>query len=137
MDNDFLKKLQEAVNEGEFNSDAAKKINEINDLADKKIKTTSSESELENLVNKRIDDAGRKRVDEEDIVEINSEYEKRFEQLKKEDERNKDIASLLTLSQEIDTILEKIKEFEEKYSTDNEIIKLISDVKEFKINFYK
>lgn len=39
---DFLKNLKNAVETGEFNLDAAKRINEINNLADTK---TASESE--------------------------------------------------------------------------------------------
>jgi len=48
---DFLEKLKKAADTGEFNSEAAKKILEINELADKKL-GNGTEADLENLKEK-------------------------------------------------------------------------------------
>ena len=46
---DFLDNLKKAADTGEFNSDAAKKILEVHDLAESKLKGKNVEEELENI----------------------------------------------------------------------------------------
>lgn len=134
---EFLKNLQKAVDEGEFNSEAAKKINELNELADKKISSSTPDFDLEKMVNKRVEDVGKRVGNEEDVEEINSEYEEKMELLKREDERNKDIAELMDLSKKLDEITEEIKNQEAKYVEDKEILRLIENIKSNNIKFYK
>jgi hypothetical protein len=86
---DFLDKLKKAVDTGEFNSEAAKKINEIDKLAD--AKTSSFEN-----VQDRLEKAGFKpAVGEEEAIELNSDYEKKMEEIKKQDAVNKQLATLI------------------------------------------
>lgn len=61
MDKDFLKKLEDAVNKGDFNSEVAKKINKVTILADeKKIPQTDE------LVEKRLADFNIQMLDDKD-----------------------------------------------------------------------
>jgi hypothetical protein len=76
---EFLDNLKKTVENGEFNSEAAKKIIELNNLADEKMKGIVREDEEEitsKLVEERLEKAGVKTVSEEDLSELNSKYEK-------------------------------------------------------------
>jgi predicted SprT family Zn-dependent metalloprotease len=73
---DFLKNLKNAVETGDFNSDAAKKINEISSLAETKTVTESEEA-----LNKRLESVGIKILTDDD-VELNSQYEEKMEEIK-------------------------------------------------------
>ena len=70
-DSSFLEKLKKAVDTGEFNSEAAKKIIEIDKLADEKLSTMTKpnisidDSDLSKSINDRVKKAGIKTVSEE------------------------------------------------------------------------
>lgn len=96
----FLEDLKNAADSGEFNSEAAKKIIEINELADKKIGdgTEADVERLKDAVNKRVPETEEvKSVSEEDALELNSEYEKKMAQLKKIDTVNAQLATLIEI----------------------------------------
>ena len=98
--NDFLNNLKKAADSGEFNSDAAKKINEISELADIKL-TGNTETNIEKLkesLKKRITDTNKTNaVTEEEALELNSEYEKKMEKIKKQDAVNTQLATLIEI----------------------------------------
>lgn len=99
----FLENLKKAADTGEFNSEAAKKILEINELADAKIgKGTSEDLErLKESLEKRIGDIGdgkkRRVLTEEEILDANSQYEKKMEQIKRFDMVNAQLATLIEI----------------------------------------
>jgi len=125
--NDFLKKLKDSVDSGEFNSEAAQKINEISELAEKKMSDPSivGESDVDKLnsfnetLNNRVKDGGIKKVDEKDVDKLNTEYEKKMDEFKKLDEVNRNVAILIehddTIDLTITSLLERINEMEKKY----------------------
>jgi len=92
---EFLNNLLDAVNKGEFNSDAAKKINEINKLASIK----AQKGDVESLLEKRINDAGVKTVSEEDAIVANSEYEIKMNQFKEIDRINGALRNLIEIEE--------------------------------------
>jgi len=123
---DFLDKLKKAVDEEEFNSDAAKKIIEINDLADTKTVAGSSEE-----LDKRLEAAGVKNVSAEEAVALNSQYEKEMEKIKENDAINGQIATLIEIEDMVklsindmfdfiseleDTLADKLKEARSKHT---------------------
>lgn len=116
---DFLKNLKNAVETGEFNSDAAKRINEINNLAE-----TKTASESEQALNKRLESAGIKILTDDD-VELNSQYEQKMEEIKKQDNVNKMLATLIDIEDmvkaSIDDMLSHISELEDVYGKEFEI----------------
>jgi hypothetical protein len=88
MASDFLDKLKKAVDTGEFNSEAAKKIIEIDELANEKMKGTSGivqDSNIEKSIDERLDKAGIKTVTEEEAAIINSEFDKKMLEIKEKD----------------------------------------------------
>jgi len=104
MGTPFLDNLKKAVETGEFNSEAAKKIIEIDKLADEKKNAFG-------LVTDRIEKSGfAKSVTEEEAAALNSDYEKQMELVKKQDEENKRIADLTNL---VDTQLTTLVEIED------------------------
>lgn len=104
MASPFLDNLKNAVEKGEFNSEAAKKIIEVAKLADEKKNAFG-------LVTDRLEKAGfAKSVSEEEATVLNSDYEKKMEELKKQDEENKRIADLTNM---VDTQVKTLVEIEE------------------------
>lgn len=99
-DKKFLDELKKAVDEGNFNSEAAKKINKIDDLANKKQKK-SSNKDLMDSINEKIDKSGTKTVNDDEISEINSNYQKIMEQRSKEEKIFAIIATLDNIDNEI------------------------------------
>jgi hypothetical protein len=93
MGSEFLKNLKTAVDGGEFNSEAAKKIIEIDKLAEDK-------KEADKLIEKRLEEAGVKTasgVTEEEVEMINSEYENQMEAIKQTDLANAQLANLIEI----------------------------------------
>ena len=96
---DFLENLKKAADEGEFNSEAAKKILEINELADKKIgeATPADLERIQESLEKRQGEELVAPVSEEKVIEVNTEYEKKMAQLKKLDAVNAQLAILIEI----------------------------------------
>lgn len=118
---DFLKNLQNAVEEGKFNSEAAKKITEIGSLADEKLKSSSIE-DIEKIIKNRLAEAGVISVSEEEVVKANIEYEKLTEIMKKRDMINKQLATLIDIEDmvklSIDDMFDFISNIEENLKDD-------------------
>jgi len=136
----FLQDLKKAVDNIEFNSEAAKKIIEIDKLADEKA------DNADELIEKRLEKAGVKTVTEEDAIVLNSEYEKKIEEIKKRDVVNNQLAkllesediiklSVLDMTYFIDELENKFKmEFETKDQMFIELSEKIEEIKS-KYNF--
>jgi hypothetical protein len=109
MASSFLDNLKNAVDKGEFNSEAAKKIIEVSELTEIKAKGKTLE-ELQESVDKRLDivlEHGVKKVSEEEATVLNSDYEKKMEEIKKQDEENKRIADLTNMvDKQLTTLVE-------------------------------
>jgi uncharacterized FAD-dependent dehydrogenase len=98
----FLEELKKAVDDGNFNSNAAKKINDIDKLADKHSKSKSTD-DINQSINDRVKDSGVKTVDKDKIADLNTEYE---EKMRERSEQEKVLAVIATLDN-IDHNIEK------------------------------
>lgn len=124
---DFLKNLQNAVEKGEFNSDAAKKINEISELANKKMEGITSDEgvkTLEDKINKRLEESGIKTVSQEEAELFNKEYDEKMNKIMEEDIINSQLAILIDIENGVEAsildMMEFISETEERFADDIE-----------------
>jgi len=108
MASNFLDNLKNAVEKGEFNSEAAKKINEINQLVEEKLKTYSTED-----LEKKISDINKPDVDnvkseltKEELLLINSQSKLEMENLRKQDKANKYLATLIDIEEMVKLSIE-------------------------------
>lgn len=104
MGKDFLENLKKAVDDGEFNSEAANKVNSIDKLADVVGATGGAGANIE----KRINESGMKTVSEEKAVEANSEYETKMAAFKLQDLVNNQIAMLIDIDDMIAASIEDL-----------------------------
>lgn len=140
MGSDFLKNLKQAVDNGEFNSDAAKKINEVDKLANNiNIVGDSVES-----LNKRLENNQKSSVSEEIVDEINSEYGKKMESIKEKDKINSLLANLIDIEDTvricIDDMFSFVNEIDENLKNKQDKViydDLILKVKEIKSKYKK
>lgn len=114
----FLDNLKKAVDTGEFNSEAAKKINDIDKLADEK-------KNASDLVSDRLEKAGYAApVSEEEALELNSKYEKEMARLKEIDQANGILATLIDMDDMIKAsvvdVLDYLDEIDERLSVEFE-----------------
>jgi len=91
----FLENLKKSVDTGEFNSEAAKKINEIDKLAD--IVAPTGAANLE----KRLENVGVKTVTEEEATIINSDYEEKMKEIQEKDLALQQIAILRDIDETV------------------------------------
>jgi hypothetical protein len=96
----FLDNLKKDLDTGEFNSEAAKKIIEIDKLAE-----TKTAAESEEALNKRLEVVGVKVLKEEDVETLNSEYEEKMAKIKKTDDAYKQLADLADKEEQIMTAI--------------------------------
>lgn len=124
MKSPFLENLKKAVDTGEFNSEAAKKINDIDELANKKFSPNSTFDDKLNAVENRLKNSIAKTVTEEEAAELNSEYEKKMEEIKKRDIVNKQLATLVDIEEmvkaSIDDMMMFINDLEDKFGAEIE-----------------
>lgn len=124
MTSSFLENLKKSVDNGEFNSEAAKKIIEIDKLADEKKNALD-------LVQDRLEKSGyAKSVTEEEATALNSQYEIEMEAIKKKDEENKKIAEMHNIA---DNSLRTLLEIEDMVKAS--IIDMFSYVDELNSEF--
>jgi hypothetical protein len=97
----FLDDLKKAVDTGDFNSEAANKINEIDKLANKKFTPDSSFDDKLDMVDERLKQAGNKSVTKEEAEIINSDYEKKMAEIKKQDAINLQLAMLIEIEEAV------------------------------------
>jgi len=114
MASNFLENLKKSVEEGDFNSEAARKINEIDKLADEKTQPFKD-------VTDRLDETGyAESVSKEEAAELNSEYEKQMALTKKQDTVNAQLATLIEIEDLVKAsvvdMLEFTKELDENFS---------------------
>lgn len=124
---EFLENLKNAADNGEFNSDAAKKILEISELADKKMQGKDPEAEVEKLkesLEQRQEEEVVEAVSEEKAIEANSEYEKKMAQFKKQDMVNNQLAMLMEIEEmvvlTIRDMLNHVNEIETRFEKEIE-----------------
>lgn len=125
----FLEDLKKAVEEGEFNSEAARKVNEIDKLASIKEGT----KELDKIYSKE----NIKTVTGEEAVVINSEYEEKMLEIKEKDLNLQQIKTLVDIEETVRLSIHDMTEFiqtlEESFDRSNsnydELFKEIDKIK--------
>lgn len=133
---EFLENLKKAADSGEFNSEAAKKILEVSELADAKLKGKDVATELEKIkesLKKRAEEDNSEEVkeiketkpfSEEEVLELNSQYEKQMAAIKKRDAVNAQLATLMEIEDMVKASVEDMfnftKELEAKFEKEFE-----------------
>jgi len=126
MASNFLENLKKSVEEGNFNSEAAKKIIEIDKLADEKFIKTNDGTKYVDTKNldELTKEVGVKTVTEEEAAVLNSEYEMEMERVKKQDAVNQQLATLIEIEDivklSIDDMLAFVDELDDKFSKEFE-----------------
>ncbi len=121
MATSFLDNLKNAVDNGDFNSEAARKLIEIGNLADTKFIPKTNEQLLEklNTVKEKLVGDNAVTVTEEEAAAINAEYEAYMEDVKKRDAVNVQLATLVEIENMVKLsvvdMLTFIDELEEKF----------------------
>jgi hypothetical protein len=116
----FLENLKKAVDTGDFNSEAAKKIKAVDELADQKI-------DPEELVTKRLEASGIKTasVTEEEAEVINAEYELKMKEIKEKDLVLQQIKTLQEIDETVMLSIQDMRDFvqtlEESFDKENPI----------------
>lgn len=148
---DFLENLKKAADNEDFNSEAAKKILEVSKLADEKLRDKNVFTEINKIkenLQKREEESEEvkemkesKPTTEEEVIELNSAYEKKMEEIKKQDLVNSQLATLIDIEDMVKASIEDMlgfvseledkfkKELEETDSIFNELSVKISDIK--------
>ena len=142
---DFLDKLKSAVDNGEFNSEVAKKINDIDELVNVKIVNDDLK-----LIDK-LDDVTERSASEdvvklsvEEITEANTEYERKMSHFKKIDFINGSYANLVNIDNVINQSIEDIinyigdieSQFENEISEDDPMItQLVTEIERIKLKY--
>lgn len=129
---EFLENLKKAVEIGEFNSEAAKKITNIDKLADSITPEDAGKS-----LNKRVEDSGVKTVSAVEAAVANTEYEIKMAQLKENDLVLQQVATLkdieetvmLTIGDMFDFVKTLEKSFDKTKSTHADIFVEIEKIK--------
>lgn len=108
---DFLNNLKETLEKGEFNSEAANKINEIIDKSEK-FEENAKPGDLGDAVKKRVEEGGVKEsVSEEELPELNTEYEKKMAHFKKIDKINLEVATLVNIEENLINLHTELSNF--------------------------
>jgi len=142
----FLENLKKAVENEEFNSEAAKKIIEINNLADTKFvpKTNEELTTKLNEVKAKLSDDNLPPVTEEEAAAMKAEYDAHMEDIKKRDVVNIQLATLVEIEDMVKLsvidMLMFIDELEDKFSSELDkanpmFIDLITKIEEIKKNY--
>ena len=99
----FLESLKKSVETGEFNSEAAKKIIEIDQLANNPHTTHMHDGTFKN--------AGVKTVTPEEAAEINSNFEKKMQEIKEKDLALQQLAMLREIEETVKLTVYDMKDF--------------------------
>lgn len=129
---DFLKNLKKAVDDGEFNSKVANKINEINKKADEYLGANVEEN-----INKRIKETGGPRkISSDKLPEINSEYEKQMLLVEKQNQVSNQLIKIIDLDKQIeeqinmfDKLIDETLKIENLREINSEIEVVINKIK--------
>ena len=106
---EFLNNLKKAVDEGEFNSEAAKKINEIDKRADN-FKSKDIE-EMETKSQERIDRIEPEEISAKQIAEYQTEYEQKMAFIKRQDLANRQLATLIQIKDMVELSIDDMFQF--------------------------
>ena len=133
MASPFLENLKNAVDKGDFNSEAAKKIKAVDELADTKI-------DSEEKIDERLKIAGIKTVTEEEAEVINADYEVKMQEIKQKDLVLKQIKILQEIDETIKLSVGDLKDFiltlEESFDKENPLhAELFTEIEKMK-NIY-
>ena len=112
MSSEFLNNLKKAVEVGEFNSEAAKKINEISKLAE--VMTGGKPVDvkaLEEKINNRLETSGIKTVDKETTEKAKADYDKEMEEIREKDSTLQQIQALNEVEELVTQSLTDLKEY--------------------------
>lgn len=114
----FLDDLKNALDNGEFNSKAAEKINVLVQMADSKTDLNELKENYEERY--KLDSSKIEDISEFEMVEKKTEYEIKMKELKEIDIINSEIALLMDIEymvqQTIDDMLNHINEIKTKHS---------------------
>jgi hypothetical protein len=102
----FLENLKKSVDTGDFNSEAAKKIIEVDKLADERKSTRA----LDFAFDAAIKEGAIKSVTEEEAAALNVDYEKKMLEIKEKDAENKRIADLIDAAEKQTATLIEIED---------------------------
>jgi hypothetical protein len=120
MASNFLENLKKSVEEGDFNSEAAKKIIEVHKAVDNVTSTRALDFAFE-VANK---EGAIKTLTEEEALVLNTEYEKEMERIKKVDLANSQLAILTEIEEmvelSISDMISFVKELKDKFGKDFE-----------------
>ena len=100
----FLENLKKSVDTGEFNSEAAKKIIEVDKLADGQFNSCRA-------VDDRLEKAGVKTVTPEEAAEISSNYEKKMQEIREKDLALQQLAMLQEIEETVRLTVYDMKDF--------------------------
>jgi len=92
----FLENLKKSVDTGDFNSEAAKKIIEVDKVAD-----NPSTRALWNAIEVANKEGAIKTVTEEEAAEIKADYEKKMQEIKEKDLALQQIATLRDIDETV------------------------------------
>jgi len=148
MASDFLDKLKKAVDTGEFNSEAAKKIIEIDDLANEKMRGlvsnnvngTIESSNITKSIDERLENAGIKTVTEEEAAIINSDFDKKMLEIKENDLALQQIKTLIEIDDMIILSISDMHEFiqtiEDSFDKTKSVnVELFKEIERVKIKY--
>jgi hypothetical protein len=103
----FLENLKKSVDTGEFNSEAAKKIIEVDKLAD----NPATSNALWNAYEKANENGEIKKITEEEAAEIKSDYEKKMQLIKEKDLALQQIAILKDIDETVMLSIYDMRDF--------------------------
>ena len=106
---DFLENLKKAVDEGEFNSEAAKKINSIDEMATEFAESKSIE-EMEESVTEKATEGGVKTVSEDEMAKLNSDYEEKMKARAAEEIFFAEITALMNKDVDIERLKNELQD---------------------------
>jgi len=93
MASDFLKNLQKTVDSGEFNSEAAKKINELTNL----VETKNYDRDALDKAYEELKKVQPEIITEEEAASLKMAYDEKMLEIKKQDAVNAQIATLIDI----------------------------------------
>jgi len=103
----FLENLKKSVETGDFNSEAAKKIIEVNKLAE----NPATSNALWNAIEKANENGEIKTVTEEEAATIKADYEKKMLEIKEKDLALQQIALLKDFDEALMLSLYDVRDF--------------------------
>lgn len=135
----FLNDLKKAVETGNFNSDAAKKINEISDYAEELSKTVDSEKAVE----KRLNNAGIRTVTDEDNAILETDFDNQLKILRREELKTKELVMLMDIENAVELTIGDMllhiqglkKAFADEFTENSENSDLVKKVNEIELKY--